>query len=123
MKPQVFTLTPIGSYKYRLVFDLYPAVAPDPLMDLLAQSEHKQQAIDQSNPNPTQPPATLSGPATAPKPNAPDNTDEFFQKYAQANDLPRAPSPAPVVPSAPAVPLAEAAPDDQTRAADGHRQR
>ena len=29
VKPQVFTLTPIGSYKYRLVFDLYPAVAPD----------------------------------------------------------------------------------------------
>ncbi|WP_438394243.1 N-acetylmuramoyl-L-alanine amidase [Caballeronia sp. DA-9] len=101
VKPQVFTLTPIGSYKYRLVFDLYPAVAPDPLMDLLAQSEHKQQAIDQSNPNPTQPPATLAGPATAPKSNAPDNTDEFFQKYAQADDLPRAPAGAPAAPAAP----------------------
>ena len=24
MKPQVFTLTPVAGYKYRLVFDLYP---------------------------------------------------------------------------------------------------
>ena len=109
VKPQVFTLTPIGSYKYRLVFDLYPAVAPDPLMDLLAQSEHKQQAFDQSNPNPAAPPATLSGPATPPKANVPDNTDEFFQKYAQS-DLPRAPSP-----SAPAAPVPPVAPFPKPR--------
>ncbi len=108
VKPQVFTLTPIGSYKYRLVFDLYPAVAPDPLMDLLAQSEHKQQTFDQTNPNPTPPPATLSGPATPPKTNAPDNTDEFFQKYAQA-DQPRAPLPSsPSSPSIPVPPIAAA---------------
>lgn len=30
--PQVFTLKPIGEYKYRLVLDLYPQVAQDPLM-------------------------------------------------------------------------------------------
>src|SRR6201991_4093194 len=88
VKPQVFTLPPIGSYKYRLVFDLYPAVAPDPLMDLLAQSEHKQEALDRSNPNPpAPPPATLAGPATPQKPATPDSTDQFFQKYAQ-NDEP-----------------------------------
>ncbi|WP_175944881.1 N-acetylmuramoyl-L-alanine amidase [Caballeronia sp. BCC1704] len=88
VKPQVFTLGPIGSYKYRLVFDLYPAVAPDPLMELLAQTEHKQEAFDRANPNPSAPPpATLSGPATAQKPLAHDSTDDFFQKYA-GNDLP-----------------------------------
>ncbi|MAO50701.1 MAG: N-acetylmuramoyl-L-alanine amidase [Pusillimonas sp.] len=32
--PQVFTLKPIGEYKYRLVLDLYPRVAQDPLMAL-----------------------------------------------------------------------------------------
>lgn len=108
VKPQVFTLTPIGSYKYRLVFDLYPAVAPDPLMELLAQSERKQEAFDQSNPNPKPPPATLSGPATPPAPLAQDNTDEFFQKYADNNDLPRAPAPAAPAskPARPVVPLA-----------------
>lgn len=46
VKPQVFTLPPVGSYKYRLVFDLYPAVAPDPLTDLIAQTERKEQALN-----------------------------------------------------------------------------
>lgn len=32
--PQVFTLKPIGEYKYRLVIDLYPRVAQDPLLAL-----------------------------------------------------------------------------------------
>ena len=102
VKPQVFTLGPIGSYKYRLVFDLYPAVAPDPLMELLAQTERKQEALDRANPNPSAPPpATLSGPATPQKPTTPDSTDEFFQKYAQ-NDAPAGTAPsAPLAPPAP----------------------
>ncbi|KXU89476.1 N-acetylmuramoyl-L-alanine amidase [Caballeronia megalochromosomata] len=110
VKPQVFTLGPIGSYKYRLVFDLYPAVAPDPLMELLAQTERKQEALDRANPNPSAPPpATLSGPATPQKPTSPDSTDEFFQKYAQsdapAETAPPAPKPSvkPRVPSPPPV--------------------
>lgn len=32
--PQIFTLKPVGAYKYRLVLDLYPKVAQDPLMAL-----------------------------------------------------------------------------------------
>ncbi|MFA7624135.1 MAG: N-acetylmuramoyl-L-alanine amidase [Pusillimonas sp.] len=32
--PQVFTLKPIGEYKFRLVLDLYPKIAQDPLMAL-----------------------------------------------------------------------------------------
>jgi len=112
VKPQVFTLGPIGSYKYRLVFDLYPAVAPDPLMELLAQTEHKQEAFDRANPNPSAPPpATLSGPATSQKPLAQDSTDDFFQKYAQndASDDTAAPvaKAAPSTPSAPAGPAAK----------------
>lgn len=35
VKPQVFTLKPVGEYGYRLVLDLYPAEPPDPLMALL----------------------------------------------------------------------------------------
>ncbi|MFM0735876.1 N-acetylmuramoyl-L-alanine amidase [Paraburkholderia xenovorans] len=77
VKPQVFTLPPVGAYKYRLVFDLYPAVAPDPLMDLLAQTERKQQTLDENS----APPATLSGPGTTP-PTA-DNSEAFFERYAQ----------------------------------------
>jgi N-acetylmuramoyl-L-alanine amidase len=113
VKPQVFTLPPVGSYKYRLVFDLYPAVAPDPMMDLLAQSEHKQQRLDENN----APPSTLSGPGTTPP--IADNSEAFFDRYAQDNgsapDTPRppvhsAPVPAPralaqaPTPSKPAAP-------------------
>lgn len=35
--PQVFTLKPVGDYKYRLVLDLYPIMAQDPLMAFLKQ--------------------------------------------------------------------------------------
>ena len=37
IKPQVFSLTPVASYKHRLVFDLYPANPPDPLDTLIAE--------------------------------------------------------------------------------------
>jgi N-acetylmuramoyl-L-alanine amidase len=35
-KPQVFTLTPVAAYQHRLVVDLFPAVAIDPLDALIA---------------------------------------------------------------------------------------
>ncbi|SDB82770.1 N-acetylmuramoyl-L-alanine amidase [Paraburkholderia lycopersici] len=103
VKPQVFTLQPVGSYRYRLVFDLYPAVAPDPLMDLLAQTERKQQQLDaheaMKNSVPPATPSTLAGPNTPP---AHDNSDAFFERYAQndAGPSPSAPRPAPPVPPA-----------------------
>ncbi|MEX3858311.1 N-acetylmuramoyl-L-alanine amidase [Paraburkholderia youngii] len=108
VKPQVFALPPVGAYKYRLVFDLYPAVAPDPLMDLLAQSERKQQALNEEN---GAPPATLSGPGTPPPV---DNSEAFFEHYAQNGGagsgagnggagVPRPPARGTPAPSAPAI--------------------
>lgn len=44
VKPQVFTLQPVGEYGYRLVLDLYPAQAVDPLMALLEKGEAQQTA-------------------------------------------------------------------------------
>jgi N-acetylmuramoyl-L-alanine amidase len=35
--PQVFNLEPVAAYQHRLVLDLYPAQAPDPLADLIRQ--------------------------------------------------------------------------------------
>ncbi|MBK6630164.1 MAG: N-acetylmuramoyl-L-alanine amidase [Betaproteobacteria bacterium] len=35
IQPQVFALKPVGEYGYRLVMDLYPTVADDPLLALL----------------------------------------------------------------------------------------
>jgi N-acetylmuramoyl-L-alanine amidase len=40
--PQVFTLKPIGEYGYRLVLDLYPAQAQDPLVALIEETQRKQ---------------------------------------------------------------------------------
>jgi len=37
IKPQVFNLPPVAAYQHRLVFDLYPVHAPDPLEELIAQ--------------------------------------------------------------------------------------
>ncbi|KCB40708.1 N-acetylmuramoyl-L-alanine amidase AmiC [Bordetella hinzii 5132] len=36
--PQVFTLKPVGDYQYRLVLDLYPKIAQDPLVAILNKS-------------------------------------------------------------------------------------
>ncbi|AOF84395.1 N-acetylmuramoyl-L-alanine amidase family protein [Hydrogenophaga sp. RAC07] len=37
IKPQVFNLEPVAAYQHRLVLDLYPVNAPDPLEQLIAQ--------------------------------------------------------------------------------------
>ena len=37
--PQVFSLTPVAAYQYRLVFDLYPTTPPDPLLALVREKE------------------------------------------------------------------------------------
>jgi N-acetylmuramoyl-L-alanine amidase len=39
VRPQVFSLRPIGDYGHRLVLDLYPVEPPDPLMALLRDRE------------------------------------------------------------------------------------
>lgn len=39
VKPQVFTLAPVGQYGHRLVMDIYPAQPLDPLMQLARQGD------------------------------------------------------------------------------------
>ncbi|MFM9967539.1 MAG: N-acetylmuramoyl-L-alanine amidase [Burkholderiales bacterium] len=39
IKPQIFTLKPIGEYGHRLVLDLYPAIVIDPLMALATRAQ------------------------------------------------------------------------------------
>jgi N-acetylmuramoyl-L-alanine amidase len=39
VKPQVFSLLPVGPYQHRLVLDLYPINPPDPLLALLREQE------------------------------------------------------------------------------------
>jgi len=40
--PQVFTLAPVAAYRHRLVFDLYPTEARDPLLALLRDKEQAE---------------------------------------------------------------------------------
>ncbi len=51
--PQIFTLAPVAAYKHRLVFDLYPPVAADPLL-ALAQEGSKKPAAPAAPPSPAQ---------------------------------------------------------------------
>ncbi len=53
VNPQVFTLAPVGEYKHRLVFDLYPVNPPDPIAALI---EKGQWSLDV--PNDAMPPTT-----------------------------------------------------------------
>ncbi len=46
VKPQVFTLKPVGEYAHRLVLDLYPAQPIDPLMALLEKPRGTETATD-----------------------------------------------------------------------------
>src|SRR3990170_2376104 len=44
VKPQIFTLPPIADYGHRLVLDIHPLVAIDPLAQLLQESEQSRPA-------------------------------------------------------------------------------
>ncbi|MBX3647180.1 MAG: N-acetylmuramoyl-L-alanine amidase [Rhodocyclaceae bacterium] len=52
IQPQVFALKPVGEYGYRLVLDLYPMEAEDPLLALL----EKLDAAPQKTPHKSSPP-------------------------------------------------------------------
>ncbi|WP_293931390.1 N-acetylmuramoyl-L-alanine amidase [Iodobacter sp.] len=64
IKPQIFTLNPVGEYKHRLVIDLYPASQNDPLLAFL-----DDQNSDSKPAPPTPPPA-----ATKPEPENKDGS-------------------------------------------------
>jgi N-acetylmuramoyl-L-alanine amidase len=42
--PQVFTLAPAAAYQHRLVFDLYPTEARDPLLELIREKDRAERA-------------------------------------------------------------------------------
>ena len=58
--PQVFTLPPVAAYQHRLVFDLYPTVAADPLEALIAER------LQDSRQSPTPPAPASTGMASKP---------------------------------------------------------
>lgn len=61
MISQVFTLKPIGDYGHRLVLDLYPVEAPDPLLSLLEETERKEAAAPKEQTGTNEKPARPRG--------------------------------------------------------------
>lgn len=108
--PQVFTLAPIGTYRNRLVFDLYPVNPPDPLWKLVRDTEEKQRRFATSDPAPGN-----DGIAGAPAGAEEDAIGALVRRFDEKGEVPptTAPLPPPVAsarprPSAPPVPTPNA---------------
>jgi len=89
VRPQVFTLDPVGDYKDRLIFDLYPVKEVDPIAQMIEKGEwsttpaevpkpsemvaRSEAAAPNAAPEPLPAPtATATAPAPAPAPAAPE---------------------------------------------------
>ena len=76
VKPQLFTLAPVGNYKHRLIFDLYPVAPIDPIAAMIEKGEWSPQdapdgvpAPHAPAPKPEEPPAIAKvDPGAEPKP-------------------------------------------------------
>ncbi|WP_295538095.1 N-acetylmuramoyl-L-alanine amidase [uncultured Pseudacidovorax sp.] len=111
VRPQVFSLAPVAAYKHRLVLDLYPQEALDPLESLIAERlRDTHTGASPAAPLPPAPPAVAVAPpvvqAPPPAPTRPvPATDPLGDLIAQQATRP--PSPPPLVPPPPPQ-LAEA---------------
>jgi len=85
INPQVFTLKPVGEYKYRLVFDLYPVNPVDPIEALI---EKGQWLKDQPAAKSDDKSIAAAEPPTMPQPRLNPNPEQPLQP---SNDLKNAP--------------------------------
>ena len=91
VQPQVFSLKPVAPYQHRLVMDLYPSQAPDPLEALIAE---KLQAGTSSSPASALPDASAA--------TAPDPLGELMAEQAKRKPLAALPAPDQALPAPPA---------------------
>jgi len=125
--PQQFTLTPVAAYRHRLVFDLYPTQAADPLLALIRERDRAEGLATQSVQDalgefigrmeaPAAKPlkSAASGPGPTPSPlSLPPVTVPPGAASAALPSIQVA-TPAPATPLAPAASAAEPAPTDTT---------
>ena len=78
VKPQVFSLKPIEAYQHRLVLDLYPMQAVDPLEDLIQQRLQGMEAALAAGPGGQ----TVAPPAPAMVASAQDPLGELISRQA-----------------------------------------
>jgi N-acetylmuramoyl-L-alanine amidase len=83
--PQVFNLPPVAAYQHRLVLDLYPALAIDPLAALINERLNENPATSLDAPN-----ARPSTPNTSNTTTARDPLGDLIAQQSSAN---KAPSP------------------------------
>ncbi len=110
--PQVFTLQPVAAYRHRLVFDLYPAQADDPLEVLI----NERMRSPAPAPGTT---TTINTPLVASAPPATATTDPLAELIAKQTERSARPAPTPMAPPADkaVVSIAPPAPSPATRAA------
>ncbi|KWR87407.1 N-acetylmuramoyl-L-alanine amidase [Cupriavidus sp. IDO] len=107
--PQVFTLAPIGAYRNRLVFDLYPVNPPDPLWKLVRDTEEKQRRFATSAPS-----SGSDNIAGAPAGAEEDAIGALVRKFDEKGEIPPSTAPVPPVvaskpkPSTPVIPTPNA---------------
>ena len=110
--PQVFTLPPVGNYKHRLIFDLYPVKAVDPIAALIEKGEWSgdekrpasASATAQSSAPDTRGAGSTAAPNAPPSPAAaPANATASAGNPPPAG-TPPAPAEAPVLAEQPAKP-------------------
>ncbi|WP_027996632.1 N-acetylmuramoyl-L-alanine amidase [Simplicispira psychrophila] len=106
--PQVFTLPPIAAYQHRLVVDLYPAEAIDPLEVLITE-----RLRDKTTGAAKSMAAAPAQPLPPPTASAPDPLEALIARHAAlpASATAAAPTPAPLTAPAPAPAVVAAAPD------------
>jgi N-acetylmuramoyl-L-alanine amidase len=97
-RPQVFTLAPVAPYKNRLVLDLYPAKAVDPLEALISERLRDAGTGTAAAPSPSSP----SSPITTPPPAAiasapqPDPLGDLIAEHNRPRTAPSTPAPSPI---------------------------
>lgn len=117
--PQVFTLAPIASYQHRLVFDLYPAKAQDPLEALIAERlGDGQPPPTTASPNrPASPTPTTS--TAAPEPS--DPLGELIARHSARGEVAPQGLPLPMPGATPSAPPSAPAPTTPASAHPGIR--
>ncbi|QOF76574.1 N-acetylmuramoyl-L-alanine amidase [Variovorax sp. 38R] len=102
VRPQVFSLAPVAAYKHRLVLDLYPEQAIDPMEALIAERLRDAPKNGSSTSAPSNGPAVASAPPAAPSPApvrpAMPPVDPLGDLMAQQAMRPGPSAPAPALP-------------------------
>jgi len=114
VRPEQFTLTPVGAYRHRLVFDLFPTQEADPLLALIREKEAAEQRavtavqdalgelIDRiEKPAPLPTPSLPAAPASSPPLKALEKAPEVASAAPTSPATPPQSTPAPPAPPAP----------------------